>query len=209
MKALFDPNGKLMTGIGRVGDHFLLSLLWLFCSLPIVTMGAASAAMCQVSFQILDGEECHLLRDYFAAFKRNWKLGTVLHLAVLAVLAVFALDVYFYVELAAANDVFGSPVLGMVFLIALMLALCLIWLYPYAVCYGGGFLRTVKMAFLLGMSNLGWTALMLALDAALVVGSFFLTFLAPFLPGLITLVNTLFLRRILRKYGRVPEKETE
>lgn len=209
MKKLFDADGKLMSLIGKVGDHFLLSLLWLVCSLPVITAGAAGAAMCQVSFQILEGQECRLVPDYFAAMKRHFKTATKLWLAVLAVGLVFVLDVYFYLYLAAQNGSFATVLLGMIGLIGLVGVLCLIWLYPYMVLYEAKFVQTVKMAFLLGVMNLGWTALMLVLDCAVMVLSLFATFLVPFVPGLIALVNSLCILKALRKYRKEAPQQPE
>lgn len=208
MNKLLDPSGKLMTLVGRVGDHFLLSLLWLLCSIPIVTAGAAAAAMCQVSFRVFSEEECHLLPDFFAAFKQQFKPATKLHLAAVAVGLVFVLDVYFYLQVGGGNGTLATMILGMILLIAAVALICLIWLYPYLTLYGGGFLQTVKMAFLLGISNLGWSALMLAVDVALAFGSLFATFLIPFVPGIITLINTLCIRKALAKYRREDEEDS-
>lgn len=202
MKKLFDADGKLLTLVGIVGDHFMLSLLWLVVSLPIITVGAASAAACQLSFQIQEGQECRLIRDFFSAVKQYFKTATKLWLAILAICLVFMLDMWFYLQLAGQYGSFAAIVLGMIGLFALVFALCLVWIYPYMTRYGSGFSKTVKMSFLLGVMNLGWTALILALDVAVVLLSLFASFLIPFVPGLITLINTALLRIALRKYHK-------
>lgn len=209
MNKLFHPEGRLMTLLGLVGDHFLLSLLWLVCSLPIVTAGAAGAAMCLLSFRLQEGEECRLVRDFFAGVKQYFKPATKLFLAVLAVCLVFVVDSFFYGQAALVSSSLGTMFLGMLFMLGLIFAVCLIWLYPYMTLYNGGFLQTVKMAFLLGITNLGWSVSMLIADAALAVLSIFATFLLPFLPGLITLVNTALIRLALRKFRREPAAQPE
>ena len=49
MKKLFDPQNKIFAAIGFLGDHLLLGLLWVLCTLPVITGGAAAAAACAVS----------------------------------------------------------------------------------------------------------------------------------------------------------------
>lgn len=202
MKKLFDADGKLLTLVGIVGDHFLLSLLWLVSSLPVITLGAASAALCQLSFRIQEGQEGRLIRDFLSALKQHFKTATKLWLAILAIGLVFVLDVYFYLQLASQYGAFASVVLGMIGLFALVFALFLVWVYPYMTRYDGSFSKTMKMSFLLSIMNLGWTVLMLVLDGAVVLLSLFASFLVPFVPGLITLINIFFIRITLRKYAK-------
>ena len=44
-RSLFDSESPLSRLLGRLLDIVVLSVLWLVCSLPIVTIGPASAAL--------------------------------------------------------------------------------------------------------------------------------------------------------------------
>lgn len=203
MKKLLDPQNKIFAAIGFVGDHFLLGVLWVLCSLPLITGGAASAAACAVSRKLCTGVEQKLIPDFFRAFRREFLLATKLWLLVLGIGAVLAVDVYVYFTMAA-----GSPILlGFTGLLVLVYLISLCWIYPYTAVFQGGFVRTVKMSFLLGMSNLGWSAVMLAIDLGLVLLTLYAPFLTLFLPGLFTLTASLVTGRAFRKY--LPKTETE
>lgn len=209
MKKLLDPEGKLFTAIGVAGDHLLMSVLWLICLLPVITVGAASAAMCQVSLRILRGDGGSLLKDFFGAFRQHFKKATALWLLVLAVGLLILLDGWFYLQVATVNPSMAVVVLGMLGMIFLLFAACLIWMCPSLCLYGGSFRQALKMCFVLGLSRIGWTVLMLVVDAGLAVGSLFAPFLIPFVPGLITLFNTLCIRFALGKHIRKEEAGTE
>lgn len=45
LKSFFDPNGAFARGMERVWSLIVLNVLWLVCSLPVVTMGASCAAL--------------------------------------------------------------------------------------------------------------------------------------------------------------------
>ena len=203
MKKLLDPQNKIFAAIGFVGDHFLLGVLWVLCSLPVITGGAASAAACAVSRKLCTGEEQKLIPDFFRAFRREFLLATKLWLLVLGIGAVLAVDVYVYFTVAAGSPIF----LGFTGLLVLVYLICLCWMYPYTAVFQGGFVRTVKMSFLLGMSNLGWSAVLLAIDLGLVLLTLYAPFLTLFLPGLFTLSASLVTGRAFRKY--LPKPETE
>ena len=132
MKKLFDPQNKIFAAIGFLGDHLLLGLLWVVCSLPVVTGGAAAAA-CNLSRKLCMGEEQKLVPDFFRAFRREFGLATKLWLLVLGVGAVLAVDVYVYFTVAA-----GSPILlGFTGLLVLVYLICLCWMYPYTAVFQG------------------------------------------------------------------------
>ena len=44
-RSFFNPENPFFRFTGRVLDIMVLSVLWLVCSLPIVTIGPASAAL--------------------------------------------------------------------------------------------------------------------------------------------------------------------
>ena len=44
MGSLFNPQNAFWSVFGKIADVLALSLLWVICSLPVVTMGAATAA---------------------------------------------------------------------------------------------------------------------------------------------------------------------
>jgi len=196
MGKFFDPQNKFFTLVGFIGDHFLLGLLWLFCSLPVVTGGAASAAACSVSRKLWRKEEQSLLRDFFAAFRKEFGLATKLWLAVLGVGAVLAVDVAVYLPVSGSAPI----LLGITGLLVLCFLIVFLWIYPYMTVFQGGFVRCVKMSFLLGMANLGWSLLMLLLDGALILLTIYAPFLLPFLPGLFTLVCCGVTEKAFRKY---------
>lgn len=208
LSKLFDPNGKLMSILGIVADHIILSLLWLVCSLPIITLGAASAAMCDLSEQTLNGEGRQLLRGFFGAVKKHFKTATGLWLAILSVCILFVLDFLFYVW-ATGNSTLASVLMGVLLLMGAVFAICLLWVYPYLVRKESKFVETAKMSLILGFLNIGWSLLMLALDIGLIILSIYVSFLIPFVPGLMTLVNSLCIRQALRKYAGAHEEQSE
>lgn len=201
MKNLLDPQNKFFSAVGFVGDHFILSLLWLLCSLPVVTGGAATAAMCRVSRKLYRKESPKLAGEFFRAFREEFGLATKLWLLILGTGLVLAVDVAVYLPMAGSS----ALLMGFTGLLILLYLICLCWIYPYMTVFQGGFVRCVKMSFLLGLSNLGWSLLMLALDAGLILISIYAPFLLPFLPGLFTLAATLVTGRAFRKY--LPKEE--
>ena len=53
-----------------------LNILWLLCSLPIVTAGASTAAMYYVVFQYINDQDDAVLKPFLKAFKENFRTAT-------------------------------------------------------------------------------------------------------------------------------------
>ena len=102
LKSFFDPNGAFARGMERVWSLIVLNVLWLVCSLPVVTMGASCAALYQVLGKLIAGEDGHVARQFFRAWGENWKKATPVWLILLAVAALCGFDLY----MARLNDSF-------------------------------------------------------------------------------------------------------
>lgn len=199
MNRLLDPEKKFFSAIGVVGDHLILSLLWMVCSLPVITIGAATTAMYDVSLKILEQKEYSLLKDFFHSFRRNFGRSTLLWLVFLAVGLILVLDLYFYYGLSAAGESWGGIMMGFFGALTLLYLVCLVWVFPCAARFRSTFSRGIVFSFLVGVKNLGYTVLMLAVAVALTAAALFANFLIPFVPGLAALVDSLMILRVFRK----------
>ena len=84
-----DLKASFWGGLRSMGDMMLLNWLWFFTALPLVTLGPASCALYSVTLKLVRGEHAHTVKDFFRAFRDNFRPGLVLGLMaiVLAVLA--------------------------------------------------------------------------------------------------------------------------
>ncbi|MBQ6366727.1 MAG: DUF624 domain-containing protein [Oscillospiraceae bacterium] len=94
-----DQKNKLKSSFGRfmyaMADLLILNLLILVCSLPIITVGPALCALFTVTLKIASEEPVETLREFFSAFKSNFRQGLILGiLALFAAAVVFADGVY-------------------------------------------------------------------------------------------------------------------
>ncbi len=83
-----DWSSKLKASLGsflrNAWDLMILQLLWLICSLPIITIGPSTSALFSVTLKIARDEPVSVARDFLAALKSNFKQALVLGLIALA-----------------------------------------------------------------------------------------------------------------------------
>lgn len=71
----------MLDGISTLVLFIALNVIYLLCCIPIVTIGAATAALFEVMWRFADEERGHMIRGYFSALGRNWRAASVLYLA--------------------------------------------------------------------------------------------------------------------------------
>lgn len=71
--------------VDRFGDLFVLNILFVVCSIPIITAGASFSAMLYVTNRMVMKEEGRISELFFKGFKQNFKLATPLWIIVLAI----------------------------------------------------------------------------------------------------------------------------
>lgn len=67
---------KLMNLFSRISDFLLLNFLFIITSIPVITLGSSITALYSVSLKMVRNEESYIARDYFKAFRRNFKIAT-------------------------------------------------------------------------------------------------------------------------------------
>ena len=69
MSRLFSPDGLLWKILNSLTDIFALSLIWLFCCLPVITIGPATTALYDAVTHGIRYQETGLYRRFFRTFK--------------------------------------------------------------------------------------------------------------------------------------------
>lgn len=151
MFKLFHPDSAFSRGMNMVWDLVVLNVLWLVCALPIVTAGAATAALYDVLFKMREDRAARVGRQFFAAFARNWKRATGTWLMILAAAALCGLDLLLVWQaentLGAAFKVISVGGLS-------FLAMMCTFLFPLLARYENTWRNQLKNAALLAVANL-------------------------------------------------------
>jgi uncharacterized membrane protein YesL len=143
-----------------LGDIVILNLLFLVCSVPIVTIGAAATACYAGVSRTLQKRETGLVyKTFFADFRAAFRQSTAGWLLELLVLAILAGDIWFAVVYSEPDNKFFLIFALVVGAIVLMASL---WFYPLVARFQNTFSVQLKNAFLLAFAQFPRTIAALA-----------------------------------------------
>ena len=72
---LFNYNNPVIVFMVRVANMIIVSLYWILCCIPVVTVGASFAALYDASYRTFRKNERNSWQRFFAVFRDNWKAG--------------------------------------------------------------------------------------------------------------------------------------
>ena len=203
MKQLFSIDGPVMGALGKIADFMILSLLWLMCCIPVITFGAATAALYYVTLKMARGEASGVAKLFFKALKENMKAGIVFTLVFALAGAVLYLDYTLMLQLSGAL----GAVLRVVFM---ALGICCLLTALYTFPLQAQFVNTVKgtltNAFWFALRNLGITLLVLLVHASPLLLVFLslenllklLPLLLLLLPSVIAFISSVLLMKVFK-----------
>lgn len=165
--ALFSHGSPFMRFMERLADVFLLNMLWLAFSLPLVTVGASTLAAFRVALKMAAEEDPPVARTFLAAFKEDFLQGTALWALNAAVL--YGL----YIEWQFALKSPDPPIwLLVAAILSSALSFCAFaYAYPLAARYRNAFGMILLNSFRISLKYRGKT-LILLLVLALEIGVF-------------------------------------
>ena len=166
MGHFFSSEGPLMTYLIKIRDWMFLSVLWLICSLPVITFGVSTTAMYYVTLKMAKNEEVPVMKSFFKSFKENFKQGVLLTLIVLIVGALLALDCLYFSRVSGTKGAISTGVFCAVSVCFLVLVF---YSFPFMAQFSNSISGILKSAVVLAIRNLKRTGIILLLHAAPVV----------------------------------------
>lgn len=143
----------------RLLDMFKLNLMWLICSLPVVTMGAATTAAYTITLKMVNDEEGYIAGPFWEEFKANLKKGSILGVIMLA--ATYAIYLDFQLFSAATKYNIMFLIVGV--LAVFLLFMHMIYAFPLLARYENTIINTLRNSYAIAAKYLGRTAFLAVL----------------------------------------------
>lgn len=197
MGNLFNINGKAYRFMEKIADGLIVNILWVVFSLPIITAGAATTALYYTTYKVIQNDTGHLWKEYWQAFKTNFKQATLLWIIFLLVIAFLGFDCYFAYILSDVNLTLKWMTVALLILMAFLTMWSLYW-FAYISHIDDPIKAVMKNTLIMCVSNLG-KSLSLFAALAVCVAIIVILPLSPVFLLVLPAVYMYFACRILKK----------
>ena len=162
MHNLFHYENPFIQFLVRVGDLMILNLLFILCSLPVVTLGASLTALHRVTQNMLFEQEEPLIKSFFRAFRQNFKQSTLAWLVELVVIVSLVCDVL--LVMAYFDGGLAKAMYILVAVLAILVAGVFSYLMPLIARYENGMRQQVNNAVVLAIIKLPKTIILVLMN---------------------------------------------
>lgn len=140
MSKLFSLDSGLYKFMSRLFDMLKLNAMWLLCSIPIITMGAATTAAYTITLKMVDEEEGYIAGPFLKEFKANLFKGSAI--GIIQLIAMWAISLDF--QLSKASEEYGTLCFVVGIIATLMTISHFIYAYPLLARYENSIINTLR-----------------------------------------------------------------
>ncbi|HHU73201.1 MAG TPA: DUF624 domain-containing protein [Clostridiales bacterium] len=205
MGNFFSIDNKFFTIMSKLADIMLISILYTVICIPIITIGPANTAIYYATVKVIRRDRGYLFREFFRSFRLNFKKGAIIGVVWTILITILGFDLIWSWISAKENVNYGSIFLGVFIAITVLLISFSIYVFPILSRFDMTIKQLVKAAFYMSIRHLASTVSMLVLTVVCIYAVLNFSVLLFIIPGILTLVNSLLMERIFKKYMPQPE----
>lgn len=191
--------------LNNIGDIVVANLLFILCSIPLVTIGPSLTALYHCTLRTVKGNSYGTIKTFFRAFKENFVQSIIIWLGIAAVGFVLVTNIRF---LGSESGEAGNVLMILSEGVAVLLVIFALYVFPVIAAFSSNTASQIKNAFIFAFMRFPYTVLMLIVS----VFPMYMTYqdykLMPlwaccwffFGFGLTAYVNSLMLYRLFRPY---------
>lgn len=171
LELFFDLFVREFTSLIKLNIYFIISYI------PIITIGPAIGALTAVTMRMVQDQPSDLFYDFREAFKKNWKYSFVSGF----IAAIFIFAIWFSIKFCMESDgVIYNLMISFIVVIAVLLALSSIYVYPMIVKIELPLKVLFRNAFLLGIVNIKYSLITFLINIGLIeISIIFMPFTLP------------------------------
>lgn len=175
----------------------MLGVLWLICSIPIITIGASTTALYYVFMRIIKEEEGYLISDFFRSFRTNFKQSTKVWIIFLLVGIFLVFDIFL---MRNQLNIVEMSLFYVFCVLFIFYCAMLTYVFPLISRFDNDLKNLLKSAFLLPIKHLVSTVIMFLSTCGIIYIFLQLLPLIFLLPAVVIFSNSFVFIGIFNKY---------
>lgn len=154
-----NPDNKIMNFLSKLGDMFILNILYLVCCIPIITIGAATTALYYNTLKLAENREAYVWKDFLKAFRENFLQATLIWLMMLAVFGVLVINI---LTVGGLGEQLGSMVAVVSLVSGVFFVMTGVYVFPLLARFDNTVFQVIKFALLMSIRHFPSTVVIVA-----------------------------------------------
>ena len=211
---LLNEDNVVHVFLNKLGDIVIANLLFILCSIPVITIGPALTALYHCMMRTVKGNNNGTTRTFFRAFKENFKQSLIVWLLILVAGIILVLNLRFLLH---ANGSAANMLFYLTIGVLTLLVIFSLYIFPVIATFANSLGALCRNAFLLAFMHFPTTVAM----AVITIFPLYMTYLDVKLQplyaccwfffgfGLTAYINSFFFYRMFRPYLETVEMKKQ
>lgn len=206
VKNIFDLDSPFANFMNTLAGILWVGILWLVCSIPLITIGAASSAAYNVTVNVVRRGRNYVTSSFFEAFKDNFVVSLPVQFIALIVALLLGFDcVYLY----GYGTEFSQMLSYILYAFIIVFFAIMFYIYPIMQRFDESRIEIFKLAFYMTFRHLLSTIGLLILFALALAAVYMLPWSLIAVPGIWWFCQSLIIERILRKFSTIDAEDDD
>lgn len=194
----FSLDTPIFNKTNQIADILGAGFLWLLCSIPLITIGPATAALYYTIVKVVRRNRETVIKSFFHSFKSNLKQGILFTIFYLLYGAAIGFYILAALEGRIRMNPYGICTFGIILVCPFLFTL--MYIFPVLSRFQAGVLRQFQYALHMSVRHFPSTVLLMLLLVVTGLLIYFVPFLMAILPGGYAYLASFFIERIFKKY---------
>lgn len=146
----FNEDNVVNIFFNRLGDIIIANLLFILCSIPIVTIGPSLSALYYCMLRIAKGNSSGVTKSFFHSFRQNFKQALIIWLIFLLLLIILLLDIRFLASVESSMAMVLSYCSAAVLV---LLVIGFLYIFPVIAAFSNTLKNLLKNAYIFAFSH--------------------------------------------------------
>lgn len=206
MKNIFRMDSPFAGLMNLLASVLFVGLLWLICSIPVITFGAASCAAYDTTVNVIRKRRGYVASYFFDSFKDNFLISLKVQIVAIVILGILGFDsIYLY---GYGTD-FSVTLSYILYGIIALFLLIITYIYPVMQRFDESFFELFKLSFYITFRYIFTSVSIVIMLAIMSLCIYLMPWSIVVIPGLWIFIKSIIIERIIRKFSTVLVEEEE
>lgn len=203
---VFSNESKFARFMNKLADILCIGILWIVCSIPIITAGASATAAYYAMAKSVRHNEGRPTKEFFRSFRMNFGQTVLLTIPLLLIVITLIIDMIF---LWGNENKINDAIFMVLLLVAVVVVSLIVYVFPLLSRFDKGSFELIKMGLYICFKYLPMTIGILAMIFFACIGVYLMPWAILVIPGVYLYALTFPMEWILKKFMPPVDEESE